>query len=40
MIPIAPTNKDDIDDVVSIGKLEEIGGTTGEYALWINVRGC
>ena len=34
-----PLNKDEIDDILSLCKLEEIGGTTGEYAVWINIVG-
>jgi hypothetical protein len=32
-------NKDELDDVTSLCKLEEIGGTTGEFAVWINIVG-
>ena len=32
--------EDELDDLLALCKLEEIGGTTGEYAVWVNVRGC
>lgn len=31
--------EDEIDKLLNICKLEEIGGTTGEYAVWINIVG-
>lgn len=33
-------NEDELADLLKLCKLEEIGGTTGEYAVWVNVRGC
>lgn len=32
--------KDELTDILSLCKLEEIDETTGEYAVWVNVRGC
>ena len=32
--------EDELDDLLALCKLEEIDGTTGEYAVWVNVRGC
>lgn len=31
--------EDELNDVMTLCKLEEIGGTTGEYAVWINIVG-
>lgn len=33
-------NEDELDDLLKLCKLEEIGGTTGEYALDVYVKGC
>jgi len=31
--------EDELDDLLSLCEYEEIGGTTGEYAVWINIVG-
>ena len=31
--------EDELSDVLALCELEEIGGTTGEYAVWINIVG-
>ena len=31
--------ENELDDMLELCKLEEIGGTTGEYAVWINIVG-
>ena len=32
-------SEDELDELLKLCRLEEIGGTTGEYAVWVNVRG-
>ena len=32
--------EDELNDLLALCKPEETGGTTGEYAVWVNVRGC
>lgn len=32
--------EDELTDLLALCKLEEIGGTTGEYAVCVYVRGC
>lgn len=32
--------EDELNDLLSLCKLEEINDADGEYAVWINARGC